>query len=108
MGLPAARYRFRIWSAVRELLEPHATFDTALDLGSGDGWFAGQVQSSGLARKVVPVDVLRRKNTVVEPVIYDGGTLPFEHRSFDLCYAIDALHHVDDPFEKIRDLARCT
>lgn len=100
-------YRTNVWALVRPLLEPLRPLDRALDFGSGDGWFTARVSESGVAREVVPVDVLRRRRSLVEPMLYDGARLPFADRSFDLAFAIDVLHHCPDPAASLRDLARC-
>jgi SAM-dependent methyltransferase len=100
-------YRRRIRATLDELLKPLAPVPTALDFGSGDGWFADQFQSRGLVKDVVPVDVQLRDKTVRPPQLYDGTRLPFADRSFDLVYSIDVLHHCPDPVASLRDLLRC-
>jgi SAM-dependent methyltransferase len=50
---------------------------------------------------------MRRKRSWVEPVLYDGQTLPFSDRCFPLVYAMDVLHHCADPLAAIRELLRC-
>lgn len=101
-------YRRRILKLMEELLGPHAPFSRALDFGSGDGWFARELAARSLASRVVAVDVRRRRRTFHEPIVYDGGRLPFADRSFDLAYGVDVLHHTPDPPAALRDLARCT
>jgi SAM-dependent methyltransferase len=101
-------YRRRILKMLRPLLAPHVPFARALDYGSGDGLFARLFEDEQIARDIVPVDVQPRKRCHVDPVIYDGRQLPFDDRSFDLVYAMDVLHHCDDPRASLRDLARCS
>jgi SAM-dependent methyltransferase len=100
-------YRQRIRAAVDQLLRPLAPIPTALDFGSGDGWFADQFQSSGLVGEITPVDVQLRPNVLRKPQLYDGSRLPFADRSFDLVYCVDVLHHCPDPPASLRDLLRC-
>jgi len=107
-SIPALNYRTRIWNEMNSLLRPHAPFRSALDFGAGDGWFTQLVRAAHLADKVVGIDVIKREHSVVEPLLYPGGRLPFQDRSFDLVYAIDVLHHVPDPRAGLADLARCT
>ena len=54
------------------------------------------------------MDVLRRTSVLREPVLYDGRSIPFPDHSFDLVYAIDALHHCPDPIAAIDEIARCS
>jgi|HubBroStandDraft_3_1064219.scaffolds.fasta_scaffold29335_1 SAM-dependent methyltransferase len=101
-------YRGNIVALLDRLLAPLAPVERALDFGSGDGWFARELQRRGLAREVVAVDVQRRADAHVEPHLYDGRRLPFEDRAFPLTYALDVLHHCPDPRASLRDLLRCT
>lgn len=100
-------YRCRIRDALADLLRPIAPLATALDFGSGDGWFADQFHAAGLFREVVPIDVQLRSQTVRAPQLYDGTRLPFADRSFDVVYCVDVLHHCPDPVASLRDLLRC-
>jgi SAM-dependent methyltransferase len=93
---------------MRDLLAPHAPFQSALDFGSGDGWFAKRSQEEGLVQDVVPLDVLRRKLVLREPILYDGKRIPFPDASFDLVYAVDALHHCPNPIAAIDEIVRCS
>ena len=52
------------------------------------------------------MDVVRRPEAVVEPVLYDGSHLPFESGHFDLALAVDAVHHADAPAVFLAELAR--
>jgi SAM-dependent methyltransferase len=101
-------YRLRVWDAFQPLLARVGRAETALDFGSGDGWFATRVRASGRVGDLTPVDVLRRDAVLVEPVLYDGTRLPFPDRAFDLSYAVDVLHHCPDPAATLRDLLRVT
>jgi SAM-dependent methyltransferase len=77
-----------------------------MDFGSGDGWFAQQLEESGLVREVTPVEVQDRAGALRKPHIYDGTCLPFADRSFDLTYSCDVLHHCPDPKASLRDALR--
>jgi SAM-dependent methyltransferase len=101
-------YRLRILPMLLDLLRERGPVDATLDFGSGDGWFAQQMRQSGLVGEVTPVDVKRRENSLVEPLIYDGRRLPFPDSSFDLVYSVDVLHHCPDPAASLRDLVRCS
>jgi len=101
-------YRQRILPMLLELLQQKSPIGAALDFGSGDGWFAQQLQQSGRIRRITPVDVKLREKTFVSPQLYDGSRLPFADRSFDLVYSVDVLHHCPDPAASLGDLVRCS
>ena len=100
-------YRENVLDRMRETLAPIAPIGRALDFGCGEGWFAQQLMDEGLVGEVVGVDVMRREDPILEPVIYDGTTLPFEDRSFDLVYSIDTVHHADEPTASLAEAMRC-
>ena len=100
-------YRHAILDHCETLMQGRGAGLRALDFGSGDGWFAEAFQQRGLAEEVVALDVRRAPRARVETMVYDGGALPFGDRAFDLVYAIDVLHHCDDPAESLRELMRC-
>jgi len=80
----------------------------ALDFGCGDGYFHAELSIMQSFSEITPVDVVVRKNTLVEPEIYDGKTLPYDDGQFDLVYAIDVIHHSPQPIESIREMCRCS
>jgi SAM-dependent methyltransferase len=100
-------YREGVWRCLERLLEGNGRFSRALDFGCGDGWFAERMLSSGRAGMVVPVEVQLRRRSRVRPALYDGESLPFADRSFELVYAIDVLHHAPSPPACIAELLRC-
>jgi SAM-dependent methyltransferase len=101
-------YRRNLLEHFRRHLGEIGPLVTALDFGSGDGWFAHAAMESGLVENVVCVDVQARRRSYVEPVLYDGRVLPFADHSFDLVYALDVLHHTPAPAETLRDALRCS
>lgn len=100
-------YRPRILSQLEAIIRPLNT-PSVLDFGSGDGYFASNISQLPGVEKLVPVDVVRRKKSIVEPQIYDGMRLPFDDDSFDLVYSVDVVHHCLDPMRALDDLMRCT
>jgi SAM-dependent methyltransferase len=100
-------YRENILALAAPCLQ-HLKVDSVLDFGCGDGLFASRMPALLRTSNITPIDVYRRPNCLVEPIIYDGGVLPFPDRQFDLSYAIDVLHHCKDPLTNLRDLMRCT
>jgi len=67
-----------------------------LDIGTGPGSVCLLLGEEGY--DVTPLDVRDRTLTrEVEPVIYDGSTLPFQEGSFDTALVLTVLHHTEDP-----------
>jgi SAM-dependent methyltransferase len=101
-------YRHRVHGLLRSTLGPYLPFQNVLDFGCGDGWFAYRFEEDDWANQVVAVDVASRQHPFTNVQLYDGRNLPFEDRSFELSYGIDALHHCEDPRQSLEDLLRCT
>jgi len=76
-------------------LEPGAS---VLDIGCGEGYVLDELAARGVVnlQGVDIVDIRRNKNHAFS--LYDGETLPFPQRSFDLVVLSFVLHHV--PNEK--------
>lgn len=101
-------YRQRVWKIIEEMLPARAPIANALDFGSGDGWFARQMERSGWIENLTAVDIKRRDNVLFEPTIYDGDILPYAPRQFELVYSIDVLHHCPDPAAQLREILGCS
>lgn len=101
-------YKLRIFDCLKSLVTPCEGIHTALDFGSGDGWFTQRLMSDNIIKNIQPVDVKKRSRNFVEPLVYGGSQLPFKDRYFDLVYAIDVLHHCPSPQYALRDLLRCS
>jgi SAM-dependent methyltransferase len=48
----------------------------------------------------------RRTGLPIEPVVADAERLPLRDQAVDLAFVHDGLHHLEDPFEGIREMAR--
>ena len=91
---PVYRYRAR-WSA-RRLAPWGGAGQRVLDIGAGDCYLDLDLQRR-LSCTVVPVDVSDTNRTPLELQLYDGRTLPFADRSFDVALLLFVLHHAEDP-----------
>ena len=103
---PARGYRDRVIEIASSLIRDVGPVDRALDFGSGDGYVANRLEADGLAREIVCVDVTKRQRAFREVQLYEGKVLPFPERSFALVYAVDVLHHCEDPSASLRELCR--
>ena len=84
------------------------TFDDALEIGSGTGYFSLNLVQQGLIGKLTATDIspgmltqlastataLRLDN--VTTVVTEAETLPFDDASFDLVLGHAVLHHIPD------------
>jgi SAM-dependent methyltransferase len=101
-------YRHRILDLCELVMAGRGTAASALDFGSGDGWFAAAFVQRRIAAQIVPVDIHRWKRCYIEPILYSGRRLPFDDRAFDLVYSIDVIHHCPNPEASLRELLRCS
>lgn len=108
MTMGITNYRERTLDAIFKTLGSAGPIETALDFGSGDGFFCDRLRHAKVAGHITPIDVVERKHSLVRPVLYEGGPLPFADASFDLVYAIDVLHHCPDPAAALAELMRTT
>ena len=81
---------------------------SVLDVGSGDGLLAHRVLASRRDLKWTAVDTLARPHAHVPVEIFDGQSLPFADRMFDVVLFVDVLHHTDDPLALLREAVRVT
>ena len=71
----------------------------ALDIGSGIGLVDRHIKHrlknlTGVDVEEGVVEKAKKNNPEVEYLWYDGIRLPFEDNTFDLCFAINVVHHV--------------
>lgn len=100
-------YRLRTLSQIALMLSAIEAPETTLDFGSGDGWFASKISHLLPGSSITTIDVKRRDFVHVEPSLYvQGDPLPYPDGSFDLAYAIDVLHHCDEPTRYVFELSR--
>lgn len=79
--------------------------DRILDIGAGKGALSWMLLEQGF--DVTPVDVTNLSYTgKIQPVIYDGETLPFPDNSKDVGLLLTVLHHTPDPEAVILEALR--
>ena len=99
-------YRDNTYRQMQNLLKPLAQLDSAVDVGCGEGWFANRLMQDGIVKNCIAVEVSRRKHLDIEPIIYDGKTLPFPDNYTTLAYSVDVIHHAENPLELLKEIAR--
>jgi SAM-dependent methyltransferase len=77
-----------------------------LDVGSGSGELAHNLEVNYPNLKMFGVDVLLREDTAIEVVKFDGERLPFADKSYDFVILIDVLHHTQEPLELLQECVR--
>jgi len=82
---------------------------SALEVGCGDGF--GMHYMQPLVSDLYGCDlsfVMLRNNPMRKDCLYqaDAYRLPYGNRRFDLVYCWELLHHIHDPLQVLKDMAR--
>jgi SAM-dependent methyltransferase len=77
-----------------------------LDLGCGDGTMSLLLQKQRPELDVHGIEVQSRQSAWSEARLYDGLSLPFSARAFDVVLLVDVLHHVNDPLALLQEAVR--
>lgn len=83
--------------------------DRVLDVGCGTGRLAQALlhhPGRPASLTVHGVETRPRPECVVPVTAYDGGSLPFEARAFDVVIVADVLHHAVDPKRLLEECCR--
>jgi len=81
---------------------------SALDIGCGDGTIASLIAHQRPDIAIQGVEFLPRPDCKIACQHFDGVSLPFPDRSFDVCQFVDVLHHTNDVRVLLREAARVT
>ena len=79
---------------------------TVLDAGCGDGLLAQLISEARPDTHLQGIDVMVRPGAHVPVKKFDGVTIPYADRSFDVVSFVDVLHHTEDPMVMLREAAR--
>jgi SAM-dependent methyltransferase len=90
-------------SHLSTLIPPQAR---VLDVGCGDGSIARIIAGHSPGVLIEGIDVLVRPATQIAVRLFDGVTIPYPDRSFDVVMFVDVLHHTADPTVLLREAAR--
>ena len=79
--------------------------DRILDVGCGPGLFTAPLsQKHFLVGVDLSFKMLGHARSVLEPVLGNGGLLPFQDKSFDVVMAIETLQHLAEPAAFVKEL----
>lgn len=75
-----------------------------IDIGAGLCDITILLQQAGY--DIIGLDIANLSCTALQPVLYDGTTIPFEDDAFDTALLLTVLHHTSDPAAVLREAAR--
>lgn len=89
------------------------TFDSVVEIGSGEGYIISYLLEVAKPRLVVASDIDigimcqgSWRGVLAEKLVCKGEHLPILNRFFDLVLACEVLEHVESPREIVREIAR--
>lgn len=78
---------------------------SVVDVGAGTGLAASYLQTKGIS--VVGLDIRSYNNYLGQKlIIYDGITIPFRSKSFDVALLLYTLHHIKDALRVLKEACR--
>jgi ubiquinone/menaquinone biosynthesis C-methylase UbiE len=110
--------RQQVTGKLRKALgKPVGTFDRALEIGAGTGYFSLNLLQAGVVREAVATDISQgmldalsataaRLGLEVETHCTEAAKLPFPDDSFDLVFGHAILHHLPDLDAAFREFRR--
>ncbi|MGH8584588.1 MAG: class I SAM-dependent methyltransferase [Gammaproteobacteria bacterium] len=107
--LHAPIYRYRFKELVRCIAQHLREGDQVLDVGCGNGALGRALLDADTCPgdvNVLGLERAKRGGELIEVHAYEGVTIPFADRSFDVVILADVLHHEEDPDRLIRECMR--
>ncbi len=77
-----------------------------LDIGCGSGTLARRIMALRPDVTIEGIDVLVRPGTEIPVTEFDGDTIPWPDRHFDIALFVDVLHHTEAPARLLAEAKR--
>jgi ubiquinone/menaquinone biosynthesis C-methylase UbiE len=77
-----------------------------LDVGCGDGRLARLIAQKRPDISIRGIDVRQRSDAVIPIDAFDGESIPYGERSFDVVLFVDVLHHASQPMTLLQEAVR--
>ncbi len=97
-------HRVRVLSALLTQFLPENGW--ILDVGCGDAEISRAILNLRPDLKIQGIDVLLREIVHIPVMRFDGHTIPFPDRLFDVVMFVDVLHHTMEPLQLLREASR--
>jgi len=99
-------FRRRVRVLADHLARLHPRGARVLDVGCGDGSVDRCLMQSRPDLRIHGIDVLIRPAAAIEVTPFDGRSLPFPDRAYDVVSLIDVLHHARNPEALLEEALR--
>jgi len=96
----------RVRRLCAHLIDLFPTDAQGLDVGCGDGQLASALMQQRPDIKIGGLEVLVRPQAPIIVKKFDGYSIPYEDKSFDLVMFIDVLHHTEHAQALLEDAVR--
>ena len=93
----------RLSELLAAIIPPNAS---VLDIGAGDGTLDALILQKRPDLNISGLDVLIRPRTSIPVTRFDGLTIPFPSKSFDVAMFVDVIHHAAEPVRLLKEAAR--
>jgi SAM-dependent methyltransferase len=77
-----------------------------LDVGCGDGRLTRLIADKRPDISIRGIEVRQRTDTSMRVETFDGKSIPYKERSFDVVMFVDVLHHAGQPMTLLREAVR--
>jgi SAM-dependent methyltransferase len=99
-------YGRRVQVLSRHFAEMIPTDASVLDVGCGDGLIAKLILERRPDLAISGIDVALRPKPHIPVKTFDGSTIPYPDKSFDIVSFVDVLHHTEDPRVLLKEACR--